>query len=288
MKKHFPALCALTLLIAGHLQAQWPVDTFDDVQFWVGSGSKRSALVLQWNDGRAPSSIVWGFRWDGEVTGIQMLIAIAGSTIIREPYGGDVLETLSGADSRITLVLERYGFGDAIYSLVYREAGSERTASDWSAGFWQYSVFAGQFDYSTYNAETEQFDGPFAYNRSGSPRYSFVDWFESQIGASDRLLVDGSWDAWSFAPGFATSPVDQPTSAGLPLPDVTVMMLGSQPVIRWSSVGGFYYRVQYAGAPNGPWNDTGVTRAGTGEVLEFVDSSSPRPLQRFYRVVVFM
>ena len=40
--------------------------TFDEITFWAGSGEKRAALVIQWNDGVSPSSIRWGFRWNGE------------------------------------------------------------------------------------------------------------------------------------------------------------------------------------------------------------------------------
>ena len=39
--------------------------SFDDIQFWVGSGSKRAALVIEWHDGNQPDAMVWGYRWRG-------------------------------------------------------------------------------------------------------------------------------------------------------------------------------------------------------------------------------
>ena len=51
--------------------------SFDDIQFWVGSGSKRAALVIEWHDGNRPDAMVWGYRWDGEATGHDMIVAIA-------------------------------------------------------------------------------------------------------------------------------------------------------------------------------------------------------------------
>jgi len=283
MKNLIAAL--ITLPLVG-LQAQSTVNSFDDIRFWVGSGSKKSVVVLQWNDGKQPSSLAWGFRWDGDRHGIQMLTALAGTTIIREPYGGPVVEMLSGADPRITLVLERFGFGDAIYSVVYNDNGVVRTAADWSSSFWQYSLFAGEFDYYTYNFATEAFDGPFLYEQIGSTLYRDVQWFEAPIGASDRMLVDESWDGWSFAPGFISSPIQKPVAATLPLPATTVGWLGSQPVIRWNSLSGVRYQVQYASAPGGPWQNVGDLRDGTGGIMEHIDASSPRPPHRFYRIAV--
>ena len=51
--------------------------TFDDIEFWVGSGANRAALVIDWvEDNPNPSSLAWGYRWDGAKTGRDMLLAI--------------------------------------------------------------------------------------------------------------------------------------------------------------------------------------------------------------------
>ena len=51
--------------------------TFDDIQYWVGNGSNKAALVIEWHDGNRPDAMVWGYRWDGEATGHDMIVAIA-------------------------------------------------------------------------------------------------------------------------------------------------------------------------------------------------------------------
>ena len=47
--------------------------SFEDIQFWVGSGSNRAALVIEWHDGTQPDAMVWGYKWDGEASGHDMI-----------------------------------------------------------------------------------------------------------------------------------------------------------------------------------------------------------------------
>jgi hypothetical protein len=51
--------------------------SFDDIQYWVGEGSNQAALVVQWNDGKNPDALVWGYKWEGTAYGIDMIEAIA-------------------------------------------------------------------------------------------------------------------------------------------------------------------------------------------------------------------
>ncbi|MGL6037901.1 MAG: DUF5074 domain-containing protein, partial [Soonwooa sp.] len=34
--------------------------TMDDVVYWVGTGSKKAVLAIQWNDQKNPDALVWG------------------------------------------------------------------------------------------------------------------------------------------------------------------------------------------------------------------------------------
>lgn len=200
------------------------VQSFDDIQFWTGNGSNRSALVLQWNDGGTPASLAWGYRWSGNATGIGMLKAIAGATTVTPP--GDpttVLETSIGSDSRMALTIERYGFGDSLFSIGFDDGIQNRTRADWAAGYWAYSIFGGSFSYPNYDANWN-YIGDANYLQIGSFNYSFVNWFSSPIGASDRELVDGSWDAFSFAPEFVTNAVAQPDAVSVPEPSVAILI----------------------------------------------------------------
>ncbi len=225
---------AASLLVVGAIgaKAQTLVQSFDDIEFWTGSGPNRSALVLQWNDGGTPTSLAWGYRWSGNATGVGMLKAIAGSTIVTAPQSpSTVLDILGGADSRLTLTMERYGLGDSIFSVSFNDGLQNRTRADWATGYWAYSIFGGGFDYEIWTLDSVDLNGnenwttsDANYSQSGNLSYSSVDWFSSPIGASDRELVDGSWDAFSFAPGFVTSAVMQPYAASVPEPSVAILV----------------------------------------------------------------
>ena len=40
------------------------VFSFDDVHYWVGEGTNRAVVVVDWNDGPG-TALAWGYRWDG-------------------------------------------------------------------------------------------------------------------------------------------------------------------------------------------------------------------------------
>lgn len=282
MKNLIAAL--LTLPLVG-LQAQSPINSFDDIQFWVGTGTNRAAVILQWNDGKSPTSLVWGYRWNGMATGMQMLTAISGSTSIEDQFG-EPLGSISGADGRLKLGLVRYSFGDSVYSLQFSQSDSStRSRSDWGSGYWQYLIRGGTFEYTNWDA-TE----PSLYNVPGSPLYAPNAWFSSPVGAADRPLVSGSWDAYSFAPGFSAQPVVQPFAAPLPLPTLSCAMIAGQPHLSFLSEVGLFYQLQISSHPAGPWLPSGDRQPGDGGTITFVDQiptvADQRPGSRFYRIGV--
>jgi len=215
--------CLLLATLSG-ANSQGLVGSFDDIQFWTGNGTNRSALILQWNDGITPASLAWGYRWGGNATGVDMLRAIAGSTNITTPGSpATILETWGGADSRLTLSMERFSFGDSLFSVAFNDGVQNRNRADWASGYWAYSLFAGQFPYDSYDADGNYL-GPADYSQSGSTNYSSVIWFTAPIGASDRELVDGSWEAFSFAANFAPASVQQPFATAVPEPSGAILL----------------------------------------------------------------
>jgi len=223
----------LTLgLILGHPTPSAASTTFDSIKFWTGTGTNRAAMVIQWNDGSTPTSMVWGYRWSGEATGIDMLKAIAGSTVSREDGQTTFMpDTSTGADPRLALSLVNYSWGSALEGLVFTAQEVVRTQNDWSTGYWEYSIYGGTFDYDLYDAEWN-YIGETTYRQTGTDTYSNVNWFFSPIGASDRILIDGSWDAFSFASGnfesgFTSTPVVEPSPAVPPSPTAKSIRLKS-------------------------------------------------------------
>jgi hypothetical protein len=217
-------LLAATLLVAGAVACNaQPVSVtgYESIPFWTGTGSNRAALVLQWNDGDSPASLAWGYRWEGASTGLEMLKAIAG-TSTTSFYVNDVLqtETMYGADSRLTLALDRYAFGDALSSVEFHDGTTLRTRADWLTGYWEYFCMGG-----TFTTPPEGAPNTFAGSSSYPGTNASPAWISSWSGAGDRLLSDGSWDAWSFAPGFTGVPVVQPVAAPIPEPTSGVLIL---------------------------------------------------------------
>ena len=278
MKKWIAAALALPLSC---LQAQTQINSFDNIQYWVGSGQNRAALVLQWNDGPDPVSVAWGYRWDGEATGIEMLRAVAGSTRIIDP-AGDPVSSGSGADNRLSLGLVEYSFGLSVLSLEYAPSqGGLRTQSDWFNGYWEYLIRGGRFEY--YDWATS---GTALYDVAGSRIYASDAWTSSPIGAGDRPLIDGAWDAYSFAAGFTTQTVGDPVAAALPVPLTSCVMEQGKPSISARTKTRFFYQLEYSEETAGRWTPMGESEPGTGGEIIFRDESSDLPSKRFYRISV--
>jgi hypothetical protein len=90
--------------------------------------------------------------------------------------------------------------------------------------------------------------------------------------------VDGSGNVFlNFVSSTAPRPVIDSYIAGAGTTNAT---------IKWSSVNGGNYEVQYKNAlTNGPWNSLGIVTA-TGSTAQITDTNTPVAPMRFYRVVV--
>ena len=78
--------CAVALCLAPGVSAQ----TFDfsNIQYVVGTGTNESALVITWNDGKTPDSLVWGYKWNMPASGTAPTIY-------------DMMTALQAADPRL-------------------------------------------------------------------------------------------------------------------------------------------------------------------------------------------
>jgi hypothetical protein len=204
----FCALTLFTLLPVTRCQAL--ITGFNDIDYWVGSGTNQAALVIDWNDGISPVSLAWGFQWDGIATGEDMIQAIAGTTL------GDVSAT--GADSRLTIYITAFGFGNAIDRIAYNGDGfTHDSAGFLSGGYWEYYNMGGTFD-TPPDGDPNVFAGSDSLPGTGGA----PDWISSWTGFSARELGDGSWDGWSFAPDFVSQGVEVPVAA-VPEPGTLIL-----------------------------------------------------------------
>lgn len=70
----FSTLAALVVMLIVAAQAQAVVTSFDDIEYWVGTGSQEAAAVIDFQNG--DDALVWGFRWDGTLNAGDMFYAI--------------------------------------------------------------------------------------------------------------------------------------------------------------------------------------------------------------------
>lgn len=206
----------LTIVFAALLAAQsWAAPfTFDDITFWVGSGSNESAMVVDWFDGSTDESLVWGYRWDGAATGEDMLFAI----LAADPRLYAKVSTPGGFGVAL------YGMGydannDGSFSIsdgtVFDADGVDVTgpadgavsnnpadyyAEGWFTGFWHYGLATGN-----------PFDG-------GS-------WSSALVGMSGRDLSDGSWDSWAYDADFSFTDFAQNPVAATAVPEASSFLL---------------------------------------------------------------
>jgi len=93
------------VLLGYGVAAQNPVDaTIDtaDITFWVGSGSNRAVLIVNWGD--PDTAFAWGFRFNGTVTAQTMVDSVAAAdprfwTVGSPSMGGDIHYILSNGDT---------------------------------------------------------------------------------------------------------------------------------------------------------------------------------------------
>jgi hypothetical protein len=200
MKKTCLALALFAVSGWNSLRAQTIVD-FDSIQYWVGTGSNRAALIIDWKNTSTPnSSFAWGFRWDGQATGYEMISAIAGNV------GLDPAPAVPDGtgDPALTIYAVDFGFGLAVSAIGYQIGAT--------------TLFERGF-----NPDTPGF---FAYFLADGSTALPTTWTSSMVGSSDRLLSNNSWDAWVWAPNFVESLPDTPLAA-IPEPGAILLILAS-------------------------------------------------------------
>ncbi len=75
-----------------------PVDQ-NEVDFWVGAGEKAATVVFQFNDGRGPENLVYGYRWSGGWDDDLL-------TVVSNIAAADFRMNFSKSDGRIILTYD--------------------------------------------------------------------------------------------------------------------------------------------------------------------------------------
>ena len=208
-----PALAIV--VIAGASGVASAAFSFDDLAFWVGEGANSAALVIDWNgpEGGDPVSLAWGFRWDGVATGQDMLAAVI------------------NADQNLFGRFASFGFGDAIVGLGYDLDGDGFAISDGTDFGATGLVFAGTSDGATASDGDDYYaegwnTGFWSYALGAANPFDGGAWEGATVGFGDRLLTDGAWDGYRFAPGFVGEDPRSPVAA-VPVPATGMVLIGA-------------------------------------------------------------
>jgi len=112
----------------------------------------------------------------------------------------------------------------------------------------------------------------------GNSNFSVIDGTNGITAGTFSTSVDGSGNVFlSWAPSTTPRPIIENYISGAGTTNAT---------IRWSSVNGTSYQVQYKNDLNDTgWNVLGSVTA-TGSTLSIIDTNNPPATMRFYRVVV--
>lgn len=157
-------IMTMGVLLGYGVAAQNPVDaTIDtaDIIFWVGSGSNRAVLIVNW--GNPDTAFAWGFRFNGTVTAQTMVDSVSAAdprfwTVGSPSMGGDIHYILSNGDT-LSLIpasatSEGYNFWWANINGVSSGSGTEVSLSNGDVfKYGDYSIGVGWDPLGTYFLE---------------------------------------------------------------------------------------------------------------------------------------
>ncbi len=210
MKNVFAALVVLLGVGAPGLKAQL-ISSFDDIEYWVGLGANRSAIVIDFHDGTSKQSFAWGYYYDGIKTGADMLLAISAADL------NLTLTYFGSAEDNLYLTGISYFDGSILHT---RDNGDFISDSN----YWAYYVAGG--------TAGGDFEEPVTFNPVIVPASLSLPsvWEEAATGPSavsfglpGRYLANNSWDAWSYGLG-GTSPSSSVYAAAVPEPSTWALL----------------------------------------------------------------
>lgn len=229
-----------------------PSISFSDIKYWVGTGTNEAAFVVQWNDSKNPDALVWGFRWNGTATGTDMIKAIAkeDQRLFTLLYQGTPQGTAVGG----------FGFdldGQNLPGLYY----NGNTSAPLLPVNGIVNTTAYNFDGYTAIDTNDHWQSGWATKGYWSywiKNPANANFGYSGVGASSRVLQNGSWDVWNFNPSFSTVPISStltPVSPYVPSAALTsVMNLRSANRLNNYTNGFFIVNEEWFGHTNGSVN----------------------------------
>lgn len=199
------AASALLLVAMSRPAAAQSVTTLDDITTWIGSGTSRAALVLDFDDTSALAPArVWGYRFNGTPTAESMFRDIV------------------TMDPNLYAKIVNFSFGDAINGLGYDADGDGFALSDATAfglgGIVELSPSAASegataVDVDDFYRESFFVSGFWHLALAATSPYDGGVWTSAPVGMSDQVLADGMFIGFTFDGDFSSfdgTPFDFP------------------------------------------------------------------------------
>lgn len=197
--------------------------TLDNIEFWAGSGTQRSALVIQWQTGPAQPALVWGYRHDGAGASVETALRAFAKTTVGAT-------TTPGLDARLYAYAgPAGGFGTPLYGIGYDLDGSGVTGTGFTTGT--------TIDDATPNDPTDLWRVGWAVNgfwslHETTPGNTPGSWASAQTGITGAILGANSWHALVFAPAPNWSAQVSSNLSAAPIPEpATLAVLALLPLL---------------------------------------------------------
>jgi hypothetical protein len=203
-----PAVIVVCLVVSTGTAG--PVTTFDDIEYWVGTGANQSALVLDWQgNSTLDNSLAWGYRFDGTPKAVDMVTAIV------------------SADDRLYARMGQVsGFGMAVFGFGYDANNDGMFALQDDTAFDADGIAISEPTDGTESADPADLyiEGWFVAGfwhygvATGNP-YDGGTWARSGSGISSRDVLAESWHSLAFTPTFSNQAFAQNSLAAEPSGD---------------------------------------------------------------------
>ena len=281
----------------------------DAIRNWAGTGEKRAALVVDFHDDKGnDQALIWGYRWDGNASGEDMMRAIARSSrvlVLMTQYTGNMGSTVNGVgiatDRNELLGYLRYDFEGA--------STSDRV----SFGYYEPETFMGQT--SAPGDKTPQLvqeainqakvtgiiDHPLNFLKYGYPAYDYDFWqLDPAVADNPNYRWEAAWYSgyWQFYVGQADGELSYSGlgMSSVQLTDGMVNMWSFAPGFQHQDLGTIDYEISEYGEEMTPgmeetcaidlskikfWVGEGEKEAAV--VLQFNDAKGPENLVYGYR-----
>ena len=175
-----------------------PYFAFRDIKYWIGTGTKKAALVIDWHDGNQPEALVWGYRFDGKKS------------------AGEMLEEIANQDPRLLIAIgEGMKSGTCLFSIAYRPVIGDKPYEiryqEKPLKLKSEGVYTVDFDPKKDDAVAHfTISDPTARWQTGFYKIGYWSYFHkerrldpfgySNFGLWNLQLIDGSWHGISWSP----------------------------------------------------------------------------------------